>query len=150
MLAFLVQGDLIQVSMSERLGNTGFPDSGLSRWSLISQKIGDGIRMALGTVLLRPDGYLYPHDVREKAADINGLVSILGNVSTATAVERARIVDDYKPRQIAGMVSDSERTQWTARPGFYGALAGRVTRDTAEPEATFTHKKSSRENKSRR
>lgn len=105
-------------------------DGEIGRWASIKQRIGDGVRVALGTVLVQPEGYLYPGDVREKAADIQGLVPTLGGVSTATAAQRTSIVSEYEPRQVTGLIRDSEEMQWTARPGFYSALANRVTRET--------------------
>ncbi len=106
----------------------------LSRWVQISQRIGDGIRAVVGTVLIQPDGYLYPHDVREKADDILGLTATLGHISTATVAQRINIVNSYEPRQVTNLVRDSERIHWTAKPGFYSALARRVVREKAEIE----------------
>lgn len=118
--------------MDQRIGLSGVPAEGLGRWAQLSEKIGDGIRAALGTVLFQPDGYLYPHDVKEKAGEILGIVPTLGHISVATAAQRAGIVNGYEPRQVTRLVRDSEEMLWTSKPGFYFALARRVVREAGE------------------
>lgn len=101
-----------------------------SRLPRITQRIGNSMRFVVGAALATPDGFWYPHDVREKASDILGIVPTLGRVSTATVAQRTSIINTYTPGQVTSLVRGSERMHWVAKPGFYGTLAKRVVRES--------------------
>ena len=112
----------------------------------VIQNIGDIVRRALGTAFMQPDGYLYPSDVREKADVILSVVPTLGRISTATASNRQSIVDDYAHEQVTHFIRASEQTDWTVKPGFYQALAGRVV-ESGSIDRTVAVAKSSKPKK---